>query len=76
MGWDCHLSTTALGLFYYPWMIVMWASEQMRLARANSQLDYQRALAVTRDASGAVGDGKWEFSLSIPVGLQEFFYMP
>jgi hypothetical protein len=48
----------------------------MRLARANSQLDDQRALAITRYASGAVGDGKLEFSLSIPVGLQEFFYMP
>jgi hypothetical protein len=36
------------------------------------------ALAVTRDASGAVGDGRsnWEFSLAIPVGLQQFIYMP
>jgi hypothetical protein len=27
MGWDCHLSTAALGLLYYPRMIAMWASE-------------------------------------------------
>jgi hypothetical protein len=35
---------------------------------------YQSALAATRDISGA--SRKWEFSLSIPVGLQDFFYMP
>jgi hypothetical protein len=57
------------------------------LAEANSQLVYQSALADTdtlRRSSHArhlwceweSGRRKWEFSLSVPVGLQEILYMP
>jgi hypothetical protein len=42
----------------------IWPSEQPRSAKVNSWLDYQ------------MGDRKWEFCLFVPVGLQEFFYMP
>jgi hypothetical protein len=27
MGWDCRLSTAALGLLYYTQVIALWASE-------------------------------------------------
>jgi hypothetical protein len=57
------------------------------LAEANSQLVYQSALAGTSTLRRSCharhlwcesegGRRKWEFSLSVPVGLQEILYMP
>jgi hypothetical protein len=49
----------------------IWPSEQAISARANSWLDYQRPLE-----KGERERGNEKFCLSVPVGLQEFFYMP
>jgi hypothetical protein len=59
----------------------------MILIEVNSQLVYHSALAATSTVWQSChqiylwrewesGRRKWEFSLSVPVGLQEFFYMP
>jgi hypothetical protein len=52
----------------------IWPSEQPRSAKSNSWLDYQRPLEKWEMGESERGNEK--FCLFIPVGLQEFFYMP